>query len=256
MRLIRRVSQPTLAVRLVILIVPLEPDDLAVALEGEHVRRNAIEKPAVVADDHGAAGEIQQRLLERAERVDVEIVGRLVEQQQVAALLQELGEMDAVAFAARQRADLALLRGALEIEPRNIRARRDLFPAEFDLVEPAGNLFPDRLVRVERLPGSDRRVRPARCRRSSRIPASGCFLARQHPKQRRLAGAVRSNHADDPAARQREVEALDQQVVAVALLQPVAPRRRRRQAADLARCRFPPSRSSGRCPASEDLRRR
>ena len=52
----------------------------------------------------------EQRLFERAQRVDVEVVGRLVEQQQVAALPQQLGEVHAVALAARQRADLALLR--------------------------------------------------------------------------------------------------------------------------------------------------
>ena len=36
-------------------------------------------------DHHGAAGEVEERVLERAQRVDVEVVGRLVEQQQVAA---------------------------------------------------------------------------------------------------------------------------------------------------------------------------
>jgi hypothetical protein len=37
-------------------------------------------KKAVVADDDGAAGEVEQRLFERSKRVDVEVVGRLVEQ--------------------------------------------------------------------------------------------------------------------------------------------------------------------------------
>ena len=38
-----------------------------------------------MADDHGTTGEILQRLFERAQRVDVEVVGRLVEQQQIGA---------------------------------------------------------------------------------------------------------------------------------------------------------------------------
>jgi selenophosphate synthetase-related protein len=59
---------------------------MAVALEREDVRREAIEEEAVMADDHGAAREILDRLFERAQRLDVEIVGRLVEQQDVAAL--------------------------------------------------------------------------------------------------------------------------------------------------------------------------
>jgi hypothetical protein len=53
-----------------------------------------------VGDDHGAARERKERLLERAQGVDVEVVGRLVEQQQVAAAAQQLGEVQPVAFAA------------------------------------------------------------------------------------------------------------------------------------------------------------
>src|SRR5688572_23200515 len=80
MRRIRLGSQAAPAIRLVVLIVALEPDDAAVALEGEHVRGNAVEEPAIVADHHRAAGVVEERLLERAQRVDVEVVGRLVQQ--------------------------------------------------------------------------------------------------------------------------------------------------------------------------------
>jgi hypothetical protein len=38
--------------------VALEPFDVAVALEGEDVGGDAVEEPAVVADDDGAAGEV------------------------------------------------------------------------------------------------------------------------------------------------------------------------------------------------------
>ena len=43
------------------------------------------------------------------------------------------------------------------------------------------------------------------------------FLSGDHSEQRGFTGAVRTNHTDDAAARQREVQFLDQQVVAVAL---------------------------------------
>ena len=79
--------QPPLLVFLVIGEVALEPLDMAVVLEGEHVGGDAVEEKAIVADDHGAAGEVEQRLFERPQRVDVEVVGRLVEQQQVRAAL-------------------------------------------------------------------------------------------------------------------------------------------------------------------------
>src|SRR5476651_92192 len=93
-----RDTEPALLVGFVILKIALEPLDMAVALEGEHVGRDAIEKEAIVADDDGAAGEILERFLERAQGVDIEIVGGLVEQQYIGARLQHLGEMHAVAL--------------------------------------------------------------------------------------------------------------------------------------------------------------
>src|SRR5690348_3726024 len=67
-------AEPAHLVRFVILEVALEPLHMAVALEGEDVRRDAVEEPAIVADDDGAAGEILQRLFQRAERIDVKVV--------------------------------------------------------------------------------------------------------------------------------------------------------------------------------------
>ena len=77
----------------------LEPNDLAVALEREDVRRDSVEEPAIVADHDGTAGEVEQSLLERTQRVDVEVVGRLVEQEQVAAALEQLRQVDPVSLA-------------------------------------------------------------------------------------------------------------------------------------------------------------
>src|SRR4051812_16769752 len=81
----------------------LEPRRLRVALEREDVRRDAVEEPAVVRDHDRAPREVEQRVLERTQRVDVEVVRRLVEQEQVASATEELREVDAVALAARQR---------------------------------------------------------------------------------------------------------------------------------------------------------
>src|SRR6516162_6703903 len=118
MRLIGLGTETAVAIRFVVLVIALEPDDLAVAFERKHVRRDPIEEPAIVADHDGAAGEIDQRFFERAQRVDVEIVGRLVEKQQVRASLEQLGEVHAIALASRELSDLTLLVGPLEVEPR------------------------------------------------------------------------------------------------------------------------------------------
>src|SRR4051812_30205177 len=68
----------------------LEPRDLRVALEGEDVRGDPVEEPAIVCDHDRAAGELEQRVLESPQRVDVEVVRRLVEQQDIAAAAQQL----------------------------------------------------------------------------------------------------------------------------------------------------------------------
>jgi hypothetical protein len=84
-RLVGVDAEALVAIRLVVAEVPLPPPGLGVPFEGEHVGGDAIEEPPVVADHDGTTGEGQQRVLERPQRVDVEIVGRLVEQQDVAA---------------------------------------------------------------------------------------------------------------------------------------------------------------------------
>jgi hypothetical protein len=86
------------AVLLVLAVVALEVDDLAVALEGQDVGRDPVEEPAVVADHDGTTGEVAQIASSRARSVfDVEVVGRFVEEQQVAAAFQQrTGQVDPV----------------------------------------------------------------------------------------------------------------------------------------------------------------
>src|ERR1700694_4109176 len=117
-------------------------------LVSEH-RSGQVEDPAFMADDHGSAGESLQRLFQRAQRVDVEVVGGLVEQQHVGAGFQHLGQMHAVALAVGQRADLFLLVGALEIVRRAIATRIDLALAQKNEFVTAGNLLPHGLLAIE-----------------------------------------------------------------------------------------------------------
>jgi hypothetical protein len=56
-RLIGFSAQSAVPIDFVILVVALEPYDLAVPFEREDMRRDAIEEPAIVADDDGAATE-------------------------------------------------------------------------------------------------------------------------------------------------------------------------------------------------------
>jgi hypothetical protein len=75
-----------------------------------------------VTDDDGAAGEIEQGVLQRAQRVHVEIVGRLVEEQKVRPTAQQLREVHAIALATGEQTDSLLLVSPLEIEPGHIGA--------------------------------------------------------------------------------------------------------------------------------------
>jgi hypothetical protein len=169
-------------------------------------------------DDDGAAGIGFQRVFQRAERFGVEVVGRFVEQQHVAAVLQHLGEVHAVALAARQVADLLLLVAAAEVERRAIGAAVHLVLAELDHLGAAGNFLPDGLVRIERVAALVDIAHLHGLADADRA-GIGLFLAGEHLEQRRLAGAVRADDADDAARRQLERQVLDQQFVAKALLQ-------------------------------------
>src|SRR4051812_46246304 len=99
-RLICRGPELAVAECLVVADVALEPADLALTLEREDVGGDPIEKPAIVADHDDAPGKRLEARLERSKRVDVQVIGRLVEEQNVAARLEELREMDPVSLAA------------------------------------------------------------------------------------------------------------------------------------------------------------
>jgi hypothetical protein len=71
-----------------------------VAFVDDEVGADAVEEPAVVADDEGDACEFGEGFFEGAQGVDVEVVGGFIEQQDVGAFGEGLGEMDAVAFTA------------------------------------------------------------------------------------------------------------------------------------------------------------
>src|SRR5579864_8834721 len=142
-------AEPLVAVSLVVAEVALVPDDHAVTFEREHVCGDPVEEPAVVADDHGAAWEPQQAVLERSQRVDAEVVGRLVEEQHVGSARQHFGEMDTVAFPARELADLLLLVGSLEVEAGDVGPSVELAAPDHDPVLTFGDLFVDGFVGIE-----------------------------------------------------------------------------------------------------------
>ena len=66
-------------VRRVLGPVPVEDLDVAVALEGQYMSCDAIQEKPVVRDDEHRPREAEDRLLQRAQRADVQVVRGLVE---------------------------------------------------------------------------------------------------------------------------------------------------------------------------------
>ena len=91
-----------------------------------------------MADDHHTARKIQQRVFQ-AEGIDIQIVGRFVEQQHVSLGFQHLRQMHSITFAPRQLADLFLL-----IRPRKLKAPHaalHLLVAEMDDILAVGDFL-------------------------------------------------------------------------------------------------------------------
>ena len=97
---VRRVGpEAPFAVFLVVCVVACKPNDLAVALERKNVRGNSVEKPAIVRYHDCGPRKLEQRLLEGTQCFHIEVIGRFVKQQQVAAGAQHLGKVHAVTLA-------------------------------------------------------------------------------------------------------------------------------------------------------------
>ena len=174
---------------------PPSPSSASTSVDG------AVEEGPVVADDDDDARPVVEEVLERAQRVEVEVVGRLVEQQHVRLLDQRQQQLQAAALAARQRADRRQLGVAVEPEPlasaRTSCQRRLALVAGDRRRGPAG---PGR--------GRGRAGRSSRLARSCparRAPVVGREAAGDEVEQRRLAGTVRADdrRADRPARASR-----------------------------------------------------
>ena len=81
-------------------IIAVDPPGAPVLLEGQDMGGHPVEEPSVVADDHGAPGEALQGVLQGPERVDVQVVRRLVQEQDVSSLGHGPGQVDPVPLAA------------------------------------------------------------------------------------------------------------------------------------------------------------
>jgi len=200
-----------------------------------------------VGDQHDGGVERLQMRLQPLERLDVEVVGRLVEQQQVGVAGQRAGQRSAGELAARERLQRAVQ--VLVAEPEAVQRRVDrLAPVvaagvlELGLrdriaVERAGARVPGRhrllerrqpLLELEQVLRAGEHVvaqgdvavarRPLVVQREldvlgeHQLAAVDRALARQHPQQRRLTGAVAARQRQPVAPLELERDAAQERV--------------------------------------------
>ena len=109
-----------------VFVVAARVDDHLAGFHLDDVATDRAQKVAIVRDQHERLGPLAQPLLEVLGGLDVEVVGRLVEEQQIRLLEQHLGQLEAAALAARERVDRALEIGRREAEILRQRLDPDL----------------------------------------------------------------------------------------------------------------------------------
>ena len=99
-----------------------------------------------MGDHQYAARELGERILERAQCLDVEIVRGLVKEKHVPPAQQRRRKVQAPALAAGERAYILLLVGALEVEAAEVSARGHFEAADHEYVLASGDRLPRGLV--------------------------------------------------------------------------------------------------------------
>ena len=163
-----------------------EPAGAAHTIEGDDGGGHAVEQEAIVGHQHQGAGELGEAVLEHLQRGDVEIVGGLVEEQEVGRLEHEPGDECTRARSppdSRETGSAELLGSEEEaLGPGGHVERATLIE---DAIGLGRQRAAERLVRIERLavlvevrdaaapaPARSRRGRASRCRRAGGAPWS------------------------------------------------------------------------------------
>ena len=166
-------------------------------------------------DQHGAFV-IGDDLLQQVERLEVEVVGRFVEYQQVGRLGELASQQQSAAFAARQHADAHVDDLRIEQEVLEIGLHVLAIAAHVDPVAALGEHLPHCLVGGKQLAllvdhHSGQRLGDLDA------AAVGFEFARQHLEQRGLARAIGADDADPVATLDAQAERLDDRPVAIGL---------------------------------------
>ncbi len=186
----------------------------------EHAQLAAVEPPdpaaqrgeegAVVADDDERAAEAGEVLLEALDGRQVEVVGRLVEQQHVGLADQRAGERRAARLAAGERGD-----AARRVDPQALEQALGAVAAELGvLARRQAGLRRRKRGRVGREVRLLRQVGDGRARLQEALAGVELDQPGERLEQRRLARAVAADEADPLALGERQREPGEQRLVA------------------------------------------
>ena len=198
----------------VVRIRALEEEHVRVALEGQDMGTDAVEEPAVVADDHGTTCKVFQTFFQRTQGIDVNVIGRLVQQEDVAFFLQRHGQVQAVALAAGEDAAFLFLVDSGEIEPGEIGTGIDVTSTHTDEFVATGDDLIDGFLRVDvlvllvdvgQLDGFAH----------LEVTAVGLFQAHDKAEQGGFTGSIGADDTHDAIGRKGKVEVVEQQFVTV-----------------------------------------
>ena len=84
----------------VLLVIAFKERPLRVTFSSEDVGTNAIEEPAVMADNNGTARELKQCIFQCAQGFNVQIIRWFIEQQHITACNQGMRQVQSTALAA------------------------------------------------------------------------------------------------------------------------------------------------------------
>ena len=90
------VAEPALAVFLIFRIRSLEEIYLGISFESQDMGCNPVQEPPVVRDYHGTSGKILQTFLQSTDGIYIHIVGRLVQKQHIALVLEREGQVETI----------------------------------------------------------------------------------------------------------------------------------------------------------------